>query len=67
MLVAVDIWSAGVILLCILSRRYPFFRAQDDQSALAQIVSLMGSKECTKCGISCGELLYCTCTVHVLL
>ena len=24
---AVDIWAAGVILLCILSRTYPFFRA----------------------------------------
>uniref|UniRef100_A0A1X7V911 non-specific serine/threonine protein kinase n=1 Tax=Amphimedon queenslandica TaxID=400682 RepID=A0A1X7V911_AMPQE len=56
---AVDIWSAGVILLCILSQRYPFFRAQDDQSALAQIISLMGSKECTKAAIACGKEMVC--------
>lgn len=47
-----------MILLCILSQRYPFFRAQDDQTALAQIISLMGSKECTKAATACGEILH---------
>ncbi|KAG1714780.1 Cell division cycle 7-related protein kinase [Nymphon striatum] len=41
---AVDMWAAGVMLLCILSRRYPFFRAVDDLTALAEIITLLGSK-----------------------
>ena len=52
---AVDMWSAGVILLCILSGRYPFFRAHDDLTAMAQIVGLKGSKECTEAARSYGE------------
>ena len=31
---SVDTWAAGVILLCIISRTYPFFRAPDDITAL---------------------------------
>ncbi|XP_064458366.1 cell division cycle 7-related protein kinase-like [Ornithodoros turicata] len=40
---AIDVWSAGVILLSLLSGRYPFFRAQDDLTALAEIITIMGS------------------------
>lgn len=40
---AVDIWSAGVIFLSLLSGRYPFFRAQDDLTALAEIITVVGS------------------------
>ena len=36
-------WAAGVIFLSILSGRYPFFRAQDDMTALMQIMSIFGS------------------------
>ena len=43
--VAVDIWAVGVILLSLLSRSYPFFRSPDDMTALAELVSLFGSKE----------------------
>jgi len=42
---ALDIWSAGVILLCILSGRYPFFNAPDDLTALAEIAAVCGSSE----------------------
>lgn len=52
---AVDMWSAGVILLCILSGRYPFFRAHDDLTAMAQIISLRGSRDCIEAARSCGE------------
>ncbi|KAI4882100.1 hypothetical protein NFI96_029428, partial [Prochilodus magdalenae] len=41
----IDIWSAGVILLSLLSGRYPFFKASDDLMALTQIMTIRGSKE----------------------
>ncbi|XP_029848922.2 cell division cycle 7-related protein kinase [Ixodes scapularis] len=40
---AVDLWSVGVIFLSLLSGRYPFFRAQDDLTALAEIITITGS------------------------
>ncbi len=52
----VDIWSAGVIFLCVLSGRYPFFRAHNDLSALTQIISLLGSEHCSKAANEYGEL-----------
>ncbi|CAB1119151.1 unnamed protein product [Ectocarpus sp. CCAP 1310/34] len=43
---AVDVWSAGVILLCLLSRRYPVFPSADtDEMALVQIAQLLGGSE----------------------
>ena len=46
--VAVDLWAVGVILLSFLSRSYPFFRAPDDLTALAEITTLFGSKAINK-------------------
>jgi len=43
--VAVDIWSAGVIFLCILSTRYPFFQSPNDLTSLVEISSIFGTKE----------------------
>lgn len=43
--VAVDIWSAGVTLLCILSQRYPFFQSPDDLTALCEIACVCGSEQ----------------------
>lgn len=43
--VAIDIWSAGVILLCLLSTRYPFFTAPDDLISLVEIAALFGTQE----------------------
>eukprot|EP00808_Paulinella_micropora_P026979 g13838.t1 len=39
---AIDVWSAGVIMLCIMTRRYPFFCAPDDLTAVAELSCLLG-------------------------
>ncbi|XP_076087662.1 cell division cycle 7-related protein kinase-like [Mytilus galloprovincialis] len=63
---AVDIWSAGVIFLCLLSGRYPFFRANDDMTALAQIISIFGSEDVKKSAVTYGKQLLCNPTTPAL-
>jgi cell division control protein 7 len=41
---AVDVWSAGIIMLCLLSGKYPFFRCMDDMTAIAQIITVFGKQ-----------------------
>lgn len=57
---AVDMWAAGVILLCILSRTYPFFRAPDDYTALAELVALFGTKKVQEAAGQYGKRLICS-------
>ncbi|KFY41264.1 hypothetical protein V495_05010 [Pseudogymnoascus sp. VKM F-4514 (FW-929)] len=40
----IDIWSVGVILLTILSRRFPFFNSADDVEAMIEIATIFGSR-----------------------
>ncbi|KAJ1926366.1 Cell division control protein 7 [Tieghemiomyces parasiticus] len=42
---AIDIWSVGVILLSILTHRFPFFNSTDDQEALLEMGVLFGKNE----------------------
>lgn len=47
----IDIWSAGVMLLTLLGRRFPFFQSTDDVEALMEITNIFGverMKECAK-------------------
>jgi serine/threonine protein kinase len=41
---AVDMWAAGVLLLSILSGCYPFFKSPDDMTALAELMTIFGTK-----------------------
>ncbi|KAK0527798.1 Cell division control protein 7 [Tilletia horrida] len=47
--VAIDIWSAGVILLCMLTKRFPLFNADDDVVALLELGVLFGRKKMELC------------------
>ena len=45
----IDIWSAGVMLLTILSRRFPFFNSADDVEAMIEIATIFGIKKMRSC------------------
>ena len=37
----IDVWAAGVVALCIASKRYPLFEADSDKDALGEIIALL--------------------------
>ena len=41
----IDVWSAGVILLTLLARRFPFFNSADDVDAMIEMASIFGRKK----------------------
>lgn len=43
---AIDVWSCGVILLSLLSKKYPFFTSRHDSAALIEIIGVFGSSAC---------------------
>ncbi|XP_023383864.1 cell division cycle 7-related protein kinase isoform X3 [Pteropus vampyrus] len=57
---AIDMWSAGVIFLSLLSGRYPFYKASDDLTALAQIMTVRGSKETIQAAKTFGKSILCS-------
>ncbi|XP_075799401.1 cell division cycle 7-related protein kinase isoform X1 [Microtus pennsylvanicus] len=57
---AIDMWSAGVILLSMLSGRYPFYKASDDLTALAQIMTVRGSRETVQAAKAFGKSILCS-------
>ncbi len=48
-------WSAGIIFLSVLSGRYPFFKANDDMTALTQIISIFGSENMRRAAKTYGK------------
>uniref|UniRef100_A0A8D0L394 Cell division cycle 7-related protein kinase n=1 Tax=Sphenodon punctatus TaxID=8508 RepID=A0A8D0L394_SPHPU len=57
---AIDMWSAGIIFLSLLSGRYPFYKASDDLTALAQIMTTRGSKETIQAAKTFGKAILCS-------
>ena len=49
-------WSAGVILLTILSRRFPFFHSTDDIDALLEITTIFGRKKLKETSLLHGQV-----------
>nr|XP_047922937.1 cell division cycle 7-related protein kinase isoform X5 [Anser cygnoides] len=60
---AIDMWSAGIVFLSLLSGRYPFYKASDDLTALAQIMTVRGSRETIQAAKTFGKSVLCT---HVI-
>jgi cell division control protein 7 len=50
----IDIWSAGVILLTILSKRFPFYNSADDGEAMIEISTINGVKRMKQAGLLHG-------------
>ncbi|KAL2751856.1 hypothetical protein ACRALDRAFT_1014247, partial [Sodiomyces alcalophilus JCM 7366] len=50
----IDIWSAGVILLTILSKRFPFFNSADDVEAMIEIATIFGYRRMRHAGLIHG-------------
>jgi len=52
----IDIWSAGVILLTLLARRFPFFNSADDVDAMIEMSSIFGRKKMKSIAAMHGQL-----------
>lgn len=48
LLLAIDVWSAGMILLFFLTGKFPIFQSQDDMEALVEIATIIGYKQMEK-------------------
>lgn len=57
---AIDVWAAGVIMLCIMSRTYPFFRAPDDVTALGELICVFGSEKVKELACQYGKKFLCS-------
>ncbi|KAF2746926.1 kinase-like protein [Sporormia fimetaria CBS 119925] len=53
---SIDMWSAGVILLTLLSRRFPFFHSADDVDALLEITTMFGRKKMRETALLHGQV-----------
>ena len=53
----IDIWSAGIILLTILSRRFPFFNSADDIDAVIELTTVFGRQKMKNCAVLHGQVL----------
>jgi cell division control protein 7 len=56
----IDVWSAGVILLTILARRFPFFNSSDDVEAMIELSSVFGQRRMKNCALLHGAVYECT-------
>ncbi|KAK7614616.1 cell cycle protein kinase-like protein [Phyllosticta paracitricarpa] len=53
---AIDMWSAGVILLTLLTRRFPFFHSADDIDALLELTAIFGKTRMRETALLHGQV-----------
>lgn len=53
-------WSAGVILLTILGRRFPFFNSSDDVDAMIEMASIFGNRRMKAAALLHGQVFETT-------
>ncbi|KAK8206217.1 kinase-like domain-containing protein [Phyllosticta capitalensis] len=53
---SIDMWSAGVILLTLLSRRFPFFHSADDIDALLELTAIFGRNRMRETAMLHGQI-----------
>ena len=53
---AIDIWSAGVILLTLLAHRFPFFHSTDDVDALLELTNIFGCRRMRETALLHGQI-----------
>ncbi|KAF2457531.1 kinase-like domain-containing protein [Lineolata rhizophorae] len=53
---AIDMWSAGVILLTMLTKRFPFFHSADDVDALLELTYVFGKRRMREAAILHGQV-----------
>lgn len=49
-------WSAGVILLTLLGRRFPFFNSADDVDAMIEMASIFGTRRMKTAAVMHGQI-----------
>lgn len=47
-MLAIDVWSAGMILLFFLTKKFPLFQSNDDTEALMEIAAILGRRRMEK-------------------
>ncbi|WFD18871.1 non-specific serine/threonine protein kinase [Malassezia caprae] len=56
---AIDIWSAGIILLSFLLRRFPLFNSNDDTEALLELATIFGLRRMEQCAMLHNRTFAC--------
>lgn len=54
-----DIWCVGVILLCFLTKQFPFFNSNDDTEALCELACIFGKQKIVECAAMHKKMFYC--------
>lgn len=53
----IDVWSAGIILLIMLTKRYPFFTSPDDLTSLAEVAEIVGTSGLHEAARECNRVI----------